>query len=442
MPSRVTACDPALYHDTPALIDIGGLAAVADLVGFQADRLGTLQRLSRLGGNVRVRLPGLSFVFVFDHATCRTVLGRHFEKLDRGLGLKNLRDAVGDTMLTAAGEAWRQARRAHARTFRAFPEGSGRASALAWLARQDTSEALTVGAHDFGEEIASALLSQAVEGHVAGLKAAVQTAARGTSRRTSRIMTQPLFFAHRGLARIGQGLSGAARVLQCWSRADTAGPWNRLPPSERLGLLFAGGETISALLGWALLRLAHAPGWQDRIRQEGEVAATCFLLELLRLHPPVWMLTRRVEIPFEADGLVFRQGDQLLFPIWSYHRDPRGFARPECFDPDRFKDRHARHNPAFMPFGHGPHTCPGRHGIFDLFNAILQPVLTQFDVVPMPNTPDWRGAPELSLLPARKAAVTLAPKTRAEDSKPNFPASRQQGPDADTTCAEKQAQDL
>lgn len=391
-------------------VELRHLAALGYLMGFQANRLGTLDRLAALGGNVRVTLPGLRFVFVFDAATCRAALGSQFEKLDRGLGLKNLRDAIGETMLTATGDTWREARRNHARTLQAFPDGAGAAAAQAWLTDSGANNGMDVSVRACGDQIATRLISQVTEGHVNGLDMRVERAARSISRRTSWIMTQPFTAVHRLATSVTHAVTRAGHRLSRWSAVDACGSWQTLPSQERLGVLFAGGETISAMFGWAMLRLANHPESQERLRQGDAEASAQFLLEVLRLHPPVWMITRRVIAPFTVGDQAFRIGDHLLFPVWSYHRDAAHFPDPAKFDPSRFSVPQGRYNPMFMPFGSGPHTCPGRHGIFDLFQSAITPLLAAYNILPSTANVDWRGEPELTLFPARDAVLALRPR--------------------------------
>ena len=65
------------------------------------------------------------------------------------------------------------------------------------------------------------------------------------------------------------------------------------------------------------------------------------------------------------------RGTEILVSQWVMHRDPRYFAEPERFDPERWSDGLASRLPryAYFPFGGGPRLCIGRS--FATMEAIL-----------------------------------------------------------------------
>jgi cytochrome P450 len=80
---------------------------------------------------------------------------------------------------------------------------------------------------------------------------------------------------------------------------------------------------------------------------------------------------------------------------WVMHRDPRYYAEPERFNPDRWEDKRSSQNPslAFFPFGGGPRTCIGAS--FATMEAVLvlatiaqkfqMRVADEFPVEPLPT---------------------------------------------------------
>ncbi|MFJ8534084.1 cytochrome P450 [Streptomyces sp. NPDC093591] len=83
--------------------------------------------------------------------------------------------------------------------------------------------------------------------------------------------------------------------------------------------------------------------------------------ESLRLHPPVWLLSRAALVDTELGGHPLPAGAGVLFSPYALHRDPEVFTEPERFDPDRWLDERVgrRQREAFMPFGAGARRCIG-----------------------------------------------------------------------------------
>ena len=81
----------------------------------------------------------------------------------------------------------------------------------------------------------------------------------------------------------------------------------------------------------------------------------------MRLYPPAWIITRETVSECEIGGYRVPPGTQLAMSAWVTHRDPRYFADPEVFNPDRWTDEMTARLPrfAYFPFGGGPRRCIG-----------------------------------------------------------------------------------
>jgi cytochrome P450 len=155
---------------------------------------------------------------------------------------------------------------------------------------------------------------------------------------------------------------------------------------EVMTLLLAGHETTAMALTWALAGIDQAPDVRADLEAEwdarpdelsvGEPAVALpltmsVLAEALRLWPPSWMFSRRVLEPVVLGGSTVPVGTMCLVSPALLHRDPRWWAEPERFRPDRWlrrvagkADRFDSKAPgqprgAYLPFGAGPRMCIG-----------------------------------------------------------------------------------
>lgn len=147
---------------------------------------------------------------------------------------------------------------------------------------------------------------------------------------------------------------------------------------ETMTLFLAGHETTALTLAWTWHLLAENARTEVLLHEE-----LCRVLggrspqmedlerlpyldgvisESLRLYPPAYALARTATEPFELAGYRFPAGTTVLMSQWVMHRDPRYFADPTVFRPERWLDGLARRLPAFayFPFGGGPRRCIGQ----------------------------------------------------------------------------------
>ncbi|MEV7386783.1 cytochrome P450 [Streptomyces sp. NPDC091215] len=144
------------------------------------------------------------------------------------------------------------------------------------------------------------------------------------------------------------------------------------------GITVATFEAPSRAAGWILLHLARYPRAADRVAAEAALlpadpAATtsehledlrytqALVREVLRLHPPSWLLTRQARHPTQVAGYTIDAGSTVLVCPYTAHRDAREHPEPDRFRPERWLD--ASGSPttpgAFLSFGTGPHGCEG-----------------------------------------------------------------------------------
>ena len=152
-----------------------------------------------------------------------------------------------------------------------------------------------------------------------------------------------------------------------------------------LGLFFAGNETTSAALSWALVHGAQNPHEWARLRND-PARASVFLEESLRLTPAVWGFPRtptRKGVALEVDGHQYpvRRGQVITVYLRAVNRDPALWPEPDHFEPDRHLTPGREQSRALIPFGLGPRGCIGQHLAMAEMIAVLPALARHGDVV-------------------------------------------------------------
>jgi cytochrome P450 len=156
--------------------------------------------------------------------------------------------------------------------------------------------------------------------------------------------------------------------------------------------LLAGHETTATSLTFTLHLLGLHPEIQQKVRDEAErvlgdrlpehadtrelTYVTMAIKEAMRLYPAVYVIPRLVAVEDEVGGYTLPAGSVAALAPWVTHRHPDFWEDPERFDPERFtpdKEK-ARHRYAYFPFGGGPRACIGQY--FSMLESIVvTPVL-------------------------------------------------------------------
>ncbi|WP_392671753.1 cytochrome P450 [Streptomyces sp. LN785] len=117
-------------------------------------------------------------------------------------------------------------------------------------------------------------------------------------------------------------------------------------------LLIAGHETTVNLITNGMLTLLRNPDVLERLRHDSRLAVP-LVEELLRFEPPVQLLPQRTTLAdIDIGDLTIPKGASVWLVLASGNRDPRRFADPDRFDPERTDNQH-------LGFGSGIHNCFG-----------------------------------------------------------------------------------
>nr|WP_315464421.1 cytochrome P450 [uncultured Rhodoferax sp.] len=181
----------------------------------------------------------------------------------------------------------------------------------------------------------------------------------------------------------------------------------------------AGHETsATALTWWAGLVARHpevlarlqtevdtvlqgAPPTSERLQQMPWLQAS--LKEAMRLYPPAALLmTRRTLRDLDCGPWKIAKGSLVTITPALIQRDPRWFAEPDHFKPERFLPGAPEFpRSAWLPFGTGPRVCLGQHFAMLEMGVIAALLLQRFSLH-WPTQQPW---------PEREVHITLQPKT-------------------------------
>lgn len=148
---------------------------------------------------------------------------------------------------------------------------------------------------------------------------------------------------------------------------------------ELVTLLLAGHETTASTLGWTFYLIDRHPEVRERLHEEAvdvlgdrlpeyedlhRLTYTSMVIqEVMRLYPPVWMLSRLAQGPDKVGGYDVPVGADVLICPYTLHRHPDFWDDPERFAPERFDPGRTANRPryAYIPFGAGPRFCVGNN---------------------------------------------------------------------------------
>jgi cytochrome P450 len=331
--------------------------ALPQLRGLRDDPLSTLLAWGRLAPRLYLPVPGFPLALVFDPEGVEQIL------LTDGLSKRtfqygSLRRLTGQGLLTDDGASWRIARKAlkdpflprTVQGYRPLFEAESEAFFAAWQEgdKDLDHEMLALSLRLLGRPLFGAPLPERLAELT--LVALDHLMART---RSPLAWLDPM--AETRFRRVKRALYDAAESLIVHA------PLSALPReralSEAVTLLVAGHETVASALTWSLYLLSRHPEHLDPLAADEAYALNVFH-ETLRLYPPAWIVTRRLEREFVLGDHPLPKGTTVVLSPYVTHR--LAFDDGESFRPERFRSESPTPSGRYFPFGLGQRLCLGR----------------------------------------------------------------------------------
>ncbi|WOG90747.1 hypothetical protein DCAR_0309991 [Daucus carota subsp. sativus] len=199
-----------------------------------------------------------------------------------------------------------------------------------------------------------------------------------------------------------------------------------------LNLLVAGTDTTVVTIEWALSLLVNNPDvlkkaqdeidnhvGHDRLLNESDIAQLpylrCIITETMRMYPAGPLL-----VPHESSadckvgGYFIPGGTMLMVNMWAIQNDPKIWAEPSKFMPERFEGfEGTRDGYKFMPFGSGRRACPGEGLAMRMLGLVLGSLLQCFNWERIgKELVDMTEGPGLTLPKLRPLVVRCQPRMK------------------------------
>jgi cytochrome P450 len=360
-------------------------------------------------GTIPLRMGPERVLLVDDATQVWELLTTHARRTGKGRGLVRARLLLGEGLLTSEGDQHLRHRRALQPAFhpqritdylahfaRAARRGADRWSDGGAIDLISEMSAMTLdgaGAALFGSDLREPApqITRALTNLLAGFRLAMAPGGR-TLLRSPLPVAMRVRSAKAELENVVDDLIRGrwASELQPGAVLDLLASQPELTArqvrDEVTTLLLAGHETTAMALTWALAAIDQVPAVRAALEAEWDTQPEALppgvladalpltmavLAETLRLWPPSWMFSRRILAPVELAERTVQVGTMCLVSPALLHRDPRWWAEPERFRPDRWlrrgpgdADRFDPKSPgqprgAYLPFGAGPRMCIG-----------------------------------------------------------------------------------
>lgn len=427
-----------------------------DVREFRRDPLESFRRYAMKFGDV-VRYRGLWTTFQITHPEhILHILQTNAEAYRKGRDFRILKLSLGEGLLTSEGELWQRQRRMTQPAFQSHRvagfvrvmEEQTQVMLRKWEEHASNGEAfdavpelmrLTLNI------VSDALFSTSLESDINVIQDALTVGRDFSVERAWSVVKIPQWLptpanrAHRqSLARfhavidrmIDERRTASARVndlltmlMQARDNDGSAMSGKQLR-DEVATLLTAGHETTTLVLAWILYLIStradvveriageisflngRAPAYEDlsRMRYTRAVAE-----ETMRLHPPVWVISRTAARDDVIGSYKVPAGSEILIFPYVTHRHPQWWSDPDHFRPERFLPENSlsRIRGAYLPFGAGPRTCIGMNFAITEILVVLALLLQHFRFELAVNPETIQMEPSVTLRPRPGVPIRL-----------------------------------
>ncbi len=402
-----------------------GLPVVGSLPGFARDPLEFLRRIHREHGDlVQFNLVNHRLLMVSDPVLLETVLVGEWRNLHKDIAYDGVRPLLGNGLVTAEGDEWKRNRRLAAPSFTPRHIQHYRDTMVDCIERwvdglpRDCELDLFHEMMGLTQDIVLKTLFGDLDVDVSQAGHHIETVmaefiaefqghrrlwpdglpSRGRRRADHAIASLHALMTEILAARRAKGL-GDDLLSQLLAARDEDGTGmdDTQLRDEAITMFAAGHETTATALTYTLLLLTQNREEEQRLVDDPS-RAKAVLQEGMRLIPPVWAIGRETQTSIQLGPHMIPPNIQLLVAQAVIHRDPRWYADPDSFRPDRWLSGIDRPRFAWLPFGGGPRVCIGNHF------ALMEGVLALERIVPA-----VRFEPHVSVPPPQIPSITLRP---------------------------------
>ncbi|KAI3689633.1 hypothetical protein L2E82_47597 [Cichorium intybus] len=225
-------------------------------------------------------------------------------------------------------------------------------------------------------------------------------------------------------------------LLELKEQKDTPTSFNITQMKALLmDIVVAATDTTSTMVEWVMAEILLRPGVLRKVQdeltevigmnilQESHLPRLTYLdaviKETFRVHPPLPLLIHRC--PDEScmvGGYTIPKGTIVYMNVWAIHRDPKNWANPLEFKPERFlntKWDYNGNNLKFLPFGSGRRICAGIPLGEKMLMYILASLLHSFEWR-LPEDEELELSDQFGLVTKKRKPLIAIPSQRLSDA--------------------------